>query len=400
MNQKETLATIKALRGMTARVRDGEYRVTFAADHIAAIMPHLTAREVQDRAEAVASYTNDAADALATAKRMAYDGFRISPAEVAHRNAQQARQRGLDGSGGRAFDPAKPFRAFARTPVSSTNWDFATLAEAREYLAEQISRAEFIRAGAAPAGPRCFDPYDSFIVWAGGVETLADAPWNYQADDSRDWHPSPDADGVTVGVTGPDWEPTKDSRWYAQGPATDADKSGPMAFAATPEAARAKLNPPATVAADEPKGRQYIDMTPTWAEIVPTLRMLVENGNAEGRRTAWEQIGKAAELADERNEMAKELARRESADLSDVIQEYTLRGDGCQAPGAIVLRRLDGNDVTPFVVHFRNDQDSERTGRPCYYFGDYCTSLADGWRAFADKVARYDPTGALCGEAV
>lgn len=163
----------------------------------------------------------------------------------------------------------------------------------------------------------------------------------------------------------------------------------------SPATAEAKADEaPAAREADKP-GREYIDMTPTWAAMGGTFRMLIENGNAEGRRTAWDQIGKALALADERNEMAAELARREAAELSDVIQSYEMRSDGVQAAGAIVLRRLPDNDATPFVVHFRNDADSERMGRPCYYSGDYCANLADAWAAFADKVRRYDPTGAL-----
>lgn len=146
--------------------------------------------------------------------------------------------------------------------------------------------------------------------------------------------------------------------------------------------------------ADKP-GREYIDMTPTWAAMESTFRLLIENGNAEGRRTAWAEIAKALRLADERNEMAAELRRRETADLSDVIQTYEMRSDGVQAAGAIVLRRLPDNDATPFVVHFRNNADSERMGRPCYYHGDYCANLADAWAAFGEKVRRYDPTGAL-----
>lgn len=138
-----------------------------------------------------------------------------------------------------------------------------------------------------------------------------------------------------------------------------------------------------------------IDMTPTWAGILPALRALIENSNPEGRRTAWAELERMAALADERNQLSGELYRRESAELSDVIQSYEMRGDGCQAAGAIVLRRLPDNDATPFVVHFRNDSDSERMGRPCYYHGDYCANLADAWQAFGEKVRRYDPTGTL-----
>lgn len=63
--------------------------------------------------------------------------------------------------------------------------------------------------------------------------------------------------------------------------------------------------------ADKP-GREYIDMTPTWAAMESTFRMVIENGNAEGRRTAWGEIAKALRLADERNELAKRLAAVES----------------------------------------------------------------------------------------
>lgn len=173
-----------------------------------------------------------------------------------------------------------------------------------------------------------------------------------------------------------------------------AYETGKAMFRTGLNPATAENEAPAANEADKP-GREYIDMTPTWADMESTFRMLIENGNAEGRRTAWAEIGKALRLADERNAMAKELSARESAELSDVIQTYEMRSDGCQAAGAIVLRRLDGNDATPFVVHFRNDADSERMGRPCYYSGDYCATLADAWAAFGEKCRRYDPTGAL-----
>lgn len=53
---------------------------------------------------------------------------------------------------------------------------------------------------------------------------------------------------------------------------------------------------------------RVIDMTPTWAGILPTLRALIENGNPEGRRTAWAELEKMARLADERNRMAESFA--------------------------------------------------------------------------------------------
>lgn len=61
MTQKETLAAIRAA-GMAARysAEFGEWRVTFTADD----MPSA------ERREAVASYTDDAQDALDTARAM------------------------------------------------------------------------------------------------------------------------------------------------------------------------------------------------------------------------------------------------------------------------------------------------------------------------------------------
>lgn len=42
-----------------------------------------------------------------------------------------------------------------------------------------------------------------------------------------------------------------------------------------------------------------IDLTPTWEQILPTLLMLLENGNAEGRKTARTELARMARIADE-----------------------------------------------------------------------------------------------------
>lgn len=47
--------------------------------------------------------------------------------------------------------------------------------------------------------------------------------------------------------------------------------------------------------------REFIDMTPTWAGMLSTLRMLAENGNATGRATAWAELARMAEAADKWN---------------------------------------------------------------------------------------------------
>lgn len=46
---------------------------------------------------------------------------------------------------------------------------------------------------------------------------------------------------------------------------------------------------------------KYIDMTPTWEEILPTLLLLLSEGAPEGQKTAREELQRMAKLADERN---------------------------------------------------------------------------------------------------
>ena len=60
------------------------------------------------------------------------------------------------------------------------------------------------------------------------------------------------------------------------------------------------------------KGRTYIDLTPTWSGMLGTLRMLIENGDATGRKTAWAELVRMAALADERNEFATILRGKET----------------------------------------------------------------------------------------
>lgn len=134
---------------------------------------------------------------------------------------------------------------------------------------------------------------------------------------------------------------------------------------------------------------RVIDVTPTWESLIPAFVALIENGNATGRATAIHELKRLAAMGDSLVAEAK----------AGVIADYPMRADRGTAAGAIVLRHLPGNDATPYVVHFRNDADSERAGKPAYYYGDYCANLAEGWQAFADKIRRYDPTGALGAES-
>jgi hypothetical protein len=71
MTKAQTIAAIKALPGrcMTARCTDGEWRVSFSipAIQMANDLSYVMAKA---RNEAVAYYTNDAEDAVASAKAM------------------------------------------------------------------------------------------------------------------------------------------------------------------------------------------------------------------------------------------------------------------------------------------------------------------------------------------
>ena len=48
-----------------------------------------------------------------------------------------------------------------------------------------------------------------------------------------------------------------------------------------------------------------IDITPTWPQALKMCRMLIENGNPAGQQTAWEEIERMAELAQEYTDMLK-----------------------------------------------------------------------------------------------
>lgn len=200
--------------------------------------------------------------------------------QYAKRNAEAARREILAGETGRGFDPARPFRVRNKTPQFSGSFDFATLAEARDYLAGQLARRDSVVSGAAPVGPdsnsQC--PMSSFIVWAEGTETLGDMGW------------TPPAPGS--------------ARWIA--PATvetapEAPEAAPspvrlnLARQRDDMAAIADAENPATVAV---KAIRTIDCTPTWRAILPMLRAAVENGTPEGRRIAWEELARMADAAD------------------------------------------------------------------------------------------------------
>lgn len=73
---------------------------------------------------------------------------------------------------------------------------------------------------------------------------------------------------------------------------------------------------------------------------------------------------------------------------ADALAFHGLDGDGCQAPGAIVIHKAD-TGLHPFVVHFANTQSGG------YHGGQYCKTLEQAQNRFAERIDRYDPTGDL-----
>jgi hypothetical protein len=51
---------------------------------------------------------------------------------------------------------------------------------------------------------------------------------------------------------------------------------------------------------------QYIDMTPTWTQVLPLLRRILENGDDEGRAHVWAEIARMAHAADEWNALLRD----------------------------------------------------------------------------------------------
>lgn len=43
---------------------------------------------------------------------------------------------------------------------------------------------------------------------------------------------------------------------------------------------------------------EYIDITPTWSQILPALCVVLKNGNPKGYKIAWIELEKMAKLAD------------------------------------------------------------------------------------------------------
>lgn len=60
------------------------------------------------------------------------------------------------------------------------------------------------------------------------------------------------------------------------------------------------MNNPTNIATEQPEV-ETIDMTPTWADVLPILILGLDSGNAEGRKVAREELKRMADAADKWN---------------------------------------------------------------------------------------------------
>jgi len=58
---------------------------------------------------------------------------------------------------------------------------------------------------------------------------------------------------------------------------------------------------------------ETIDVTPTWADVLPVLLTAHANGGPEGQKAAYEELRRMARLADKYNESLK--SQKESDEL-------------------------------------------------------------------------------------
>lgn len=335
-----TVAAIKALPGMTARRTDGEWRVTYTA---AAITERegVTGKARDERAESLACYTNDADDALATAAAMSRAWYgdnapaMVNPEIVSDADAGDIRTvDGIEsGHTGPDWEPSAAELFYAQNVETPALMAFgptreAALAALEAGKAEPVARAAVDPVPVDPAAPhivtgRSVDgtEYLTPMGWSGDaraalVMPYADAVEIARREDEREAATrSPDSGVYQIQArpfTGPalytlaDYD--RDAReaaeldsLYGEEPAlclSTAAMGGESARLALNVMDSPPVDPNRHATRTDESGRQFIDMTPTWAEILPTLLALVTDGDATGRRTAREELARMAGLAD------------------------------------------------------------------------------------------------------
>lgn len=266
MNRKQVIAAIRAIAPeLTARFVEGEYRVSINPAAIRAAYPDLTVRESNDRAESIAAYDSDGESALANARHIwaAWQAETISETPA----------------------PANPVKVNLRRQAAAMSEIADSENAATAALHIKLSKPGEIRRDNVEyhAGRRAFErgEPESACPYYASDRFGADARharWTLGWREARDSVPAPDAASV-IGEHG----------------------------------TRA--------------GVTRIDVTPTWAAIMPLLRAAVENGTATGRAMAWAEFERMAVAADTWNRMAMPCV--ELATASRAILRESTPGTRC-----------------------------------------------------------------------
>lgn len=154
---------------------------------------------------------------------------------------------------------------------------------------------------------------------------------------------------VAIAAAFPDWTRAEmiDKAESVAAYETDAESALATAIAMTAIGLRpAPLKLTGSTATAEPAARDdgakvvgFIDMTPTWAEMLPVMLLVMTDGNATGRASIKIELERMAALADQRNVYAGNLATiRAAADLCDAEQARLANTKGAASWDAINSR--------------------------------------------------------------
>ncbi len=167
---------------------------------------------------------------------------------------------------------------------------------------------------------------------------------------------------IETGETGDDWEPTPETKYYAQRRTPEGSKDGPFAFGPTVESAVAalkagertgttqeakraaplKLSQGEALAAVETPPVRTVDCTPDWRGILPLLLAALTDGTAEGRKIAREELQRMADVADkaiayqkQRDEQSARAVTAEALAASRLAEAVKARSDLADITGGI-----------------------------------------------------------------
>lgn len=126
---------------------------------------------------------------------------------------------------------------------------------------------------------------------------------------------------------------------HAHGGAVDAARTRDANIARVKEEMRAARLAAAPAEEPAPAAVRYIDVTPTWAAILPALLAAVTDGTAEGQRIARAELIRMARAADSAVAAAKAapIAWRTGSDITLNAE----RADNWRAVGATVYPLFD-----------------------------------------------------------